>query len=883
MHSAAYLRHVRRSAKRIAALASARFGSPARLTAFSLCALALFAAAAFALGGEVAQVDLSPSAIGRSGQAYSGPFKCASGLLPKSKERISLRLWASGGGQKGMLFLEDVRFFLKGRELHAELNAEVNPWPECAWNIEIELHDGQDTLLARSSHTIRNSGLIVTEPMWTSVKHDFVIGPRELAEGAQWFRVAIVEKAPAEGAAPDEGNGGLATPPSGPPEPAPQEVQKDKAGNSRLVRFQGVFRMNQPIDVNLPCPGVPDPWGNEQHPITVKQVAFRDIDAHLHCIVVITGATSADGEFAIRVNVLTTEGGGEFTFETEAEIADIAFAVSRQRDLDLGPIAQFADATHFEVEIEDVTQRTVPAPDGTPEPTSQEIHKRKTASTKSARFLGVFKMNQPIEVDLPCPGVPDPWGNEQHPITVKQVEFREIDAHLHCIVDITGATSANGKFAIRADVLTTEGGGEFTFDTKALVLGDSLLIRHQEDLDLGPIAQFVDATHFEVQIEDITQQSAPSPGETKGAEEKSDIERPAVAAQPGEVIELGYVHKKADGKKSLGASGHAVRFERPAKEHFVEAVEIFASRYGRPEPPDDEFHLYVLNGQRQVLTCVPYPYAMIERGDMRWYTLRTPSIEVPETFYIALAFNPDQFNGVYLGFDKGFGQPHSYVGLPGDGYQPVDEKYDWMVRVQMAERPSGEKGIYRLADWAPPVHADPFTGCLEAKYDDGESDGKRSYGGRGPAVHVDIADFLPSLDLTFRPKNLALQGLRIYGSRYGSGYDPETTLIAITVLDSANNVIANANVPYAHFTYKAKWVDIVFEEPIPLPTSGPNPDEFNIALNPEAQRTKGIYFHYDNAATTSHALVGTVEGGFEPLPELAWMIRAYFAHEDETE
>jgi hypothetical protein len=173
-----------------------------------------------------------------------------------------------------------------------------------------------------------------------------------------------------------------------------------------------------------------------------------------------------------------------------------------------------------------------------------------------------------------------------------------------------------------------------------------------------------------------------------------------------------------------------------------------------------------------------------------------------------------------------------------------------------------------LADWSPPVQTDPFEGCLEEKYDDGQSDGKQSYGGRGPAICMEVAESgAPHI----------LRGLRVYGSRYGSGYDADTAMITITVLDAANKVVATEHVPYGRFSYKEQWVDLPFENPVPFPGPGAKPGLWTIALDPEAHRTKGIYFHYNENPADSHALVGTVDKGFERVPEREWMIRAYLA------
>ena len=103
--------------------------------------------------------------------------------------------------------------------------------------------------------------------------------------------------------------------------------------------------------------------------------------------------------------------------------------------------------------------------------------------------------------------------------------------------------------------------------------------------------------------------------------EQSNLEKPTSSSPPPAIPQgltiLTYVHDTSEGKQSLGASGHAILFERPAKARFVEAVEMFAGRYGTPEPPKEDFHLYLLNEKFQPLADLRYPYGMIERGDLR--------------------------------------------------------------------------------------------------------------------------------------------------------------------------------------------------------------------------------------------------------------------------
>ncbi|MHC4213405.1 MAG: LamG domain-containing protein [Planctomycetota bacterium] len=166
--------------------------------------------------------------------------------------------------------------------------------------------------------------------------------------------------------------------------------------------------------------------------------------------------------------------------------------------------------------------------------------------------------------------------------------------------------------------------------------------------------------------------------------------------------QTGYVDDTAEGKRSLGGSGHAVIFECPEAPRYIEAVQICASRYGTSTPPNEDFHLYVLNEKQQVLADLNYAYAMIERGTLQWYTLSTPSIEVPKRFYIALSFNPHRTKGIYLGLDKNVEQSHSLIGLPDSGFVEVKEPYDWMIRVFLTEQPSGKRGMKKLVDFRPP-------------------------------------------------------------------------------------------------------------------------------------------------------------------------------------
>ncbi len=156
----------------------------------------------------------------------------------------------------------------------------------------------------------------------------------------------------------------------------------------------------------------------------------------------------------------------------------------------------------------------------------------------------------------------------------------------------------------------------------------------------------------------------------------------AVPPVPAGATRLSYVKDSNEAKWSLGGSGHAVLFERSGEADAVIAVQIFASRYGTPTAPAEDFHVYLLNENRKVIGDFRFPYSTIERTEeMRWYNLPiVPPAAVPQKFYVALDFNPTQYKGIYLGLDSDVSISHSFVGVPTTGYKPVDKTFDWMVR-----------------------------------------------------------------------------------------------------------------------------------------------------------------------------------------------------------
>lgn len=329
----------------------------------------------------------------------------------------------------------------------------------------------------------------------------------------------------------------------------------------------------------------------------------------------------------------------------------------------------------------------------------------------------------------------------------------------------------------------------------------------------------------------------------------------------------------AENCRSLGASGHAIRLTRPDDVSYVERVHVFCARYGLPEAPERNFHVYLTDEADIVICDLPFAYGEVQRGgpdDAKWHLFETPSVEVPEDFTVALSFEPSRTSGVYVGLDASVGEAHSYTGLPDDGFTLMDRVTDWMVRVTLVPTPSEGLEVMRLADRKLPGETEMPDGCVELYWDDGESDGIQSYGGSGPRIVFKLSELVPEETLE---QELWVHGLRIHGSRYGGGFDPDTTMIQVSFLDAVQEVYATAKIPYAKFSHKPRWVEVTFEDPVRIESQGD--DLLDIALDPEAHQTKGIYFHYNKDPAESHSSAGRVGGNFKDTADREWMIRAW--------
>ena len=68
-------------------------------------------------------------------------------------------------------------------------------------------------------------------------------------------------------------------------------------------------------------------------------------------------------------------------------------------------------------------------------------------------------------------------------------------------------------------------------------------------------------------------------------------------------------------------------------------------------------------------------------------------------------------------------------------------------------------------------------------------------------------------------------------------------------------------------------LDVLFKDPVLLASL--EDGLLDIALDPEAHQTKGIFFHYQQNPAQSHSSRGRVDKGFQPTADREWLIRAW--------
>ena len=161
----------------------------------------------------------------------------------------------------------------------------------------------------------------------------------------------------------------------------------------------------------------------------------------------------------------------------------------------------------------------------------------------------------------------------------------------------------------------------------------------------------------------------------------------AVSALAAPTI-LKYGDGKADGKKSLGGNGEMIKFTLPSGPGLMKKVEglrIHGSRYGYPKPPKENFYIFIMNEDSEIVHTETAPYSLFERGKEKWVKVRFKKpVSVPTVFWVVLDFKAHQTKGVYVSYDTSTGGQDSKIGLPRKKPRDVDFKGDWMIQVDLS-------------------------------------------------------------------------------------------------------------------------------------------------------------------------------------------------------
>jgi len=155
-----------------------------------------------------------------------------------------------------------------------------------------------------------------------------------------------------------------------------------------------------------------------------------------------------------------------------------------------------------------------------------------------------------------------------------------------------------------------------------------------------------------------------------------------------------------------------------------------------------------------------------------------------------------------------------------------------------------------LAVLATASNAPADTAPANLKYGDGKADGKKSIGGSGEMIRFELPEGVTKV-----------RGIKIHGSRYGLPEAPDEDFEITLLTDDLGEILHTEGAPYRLFKRgREMWVRVIFAEPVELPK------KFWVALNFNAQRTKGVYVSYDTSTKGEYSRVGLAGSKEAPKP-----------------
>jgi protocatechuate 3,4-dioxygenase beta subunit/beta-lactamase regulating signal transducer with metallopeptidase domain len=199
----------------------------------------------------------------------------------------------------------------------------------------------------------------------------------------------------------------------------------------------------------------------------------------------------------------------------------------------------------------------------------------------------------------------------------------------------------------------------------------------------------------------------------------------------------------------------------------------------------------------------------------------------------------------WLQSDQAPGRTSALVELK-DGETKEDVSIETPQDSQTGGRPSGIPAI--LVQQTTAAGADSKRTPTILSYGDGKPDGKKSYGGSGHLIRFEMPEGVTKV-----------KGIRIHGSRYGLPQAPDENFEVTFLSDDRSETLDSKEAPYHLFKRgKEQWVRVMFDKEVELPK------KFWIALNFNAQQTKGVYVSYDTSTKGEYSRVGLVGDKEEP-------------------
>ena len=144
---------------------------------------------------------------------------------------------------------------------------------------------------------------------------------------------------------------------------------------------------------------------------------------------------------------------------------------------------------------------------------------------------------------------------------------------------------------------------------------------------------------------------------------------------------LMYDDNLANGKRSIAGESEIIEFTMPAACSEITSVQLHGSRYGYPQPPDEDFTITIASKDGTPVHTELVPYGTFERGPETWAEMKLQKpVKMNGTFLVAFNFNAWQTKGVYVSYDSSQGCQHSYQGSIRNKKR-AETGGEWMIRV----------------------------------------------------------------------------------------------------------------------------------------------------------------------------------------------------------